>query len=95
MVFFIIKPIPRVLLKLSEVLRRIRADSLMTLLPGISWHNKNLGVLKANLSVTRFMTKSIFHLFGYRNTQLDESHLLLYNRERVSKNEMYQNEKWY
>ena len=93
--FFIIKPIPRVLLKLSEVLRRIRADSLMTLLPGISWHNKNLGVLKANLSVTRFMTKSIFHLFGYRNTQLDESHLLLYNRERVSKNEMYQNEKWY
>ena len=28
--FFIIKPIPRVLLKLSEVLRRIRADSLMT-----------------------------------------------------------------
>ncbi len=93
--FFIIKPIPRFLLKLSEVLRKNKADSLLTLLPGISWHNKSLGVLKANLLVTRFMAKSIFHLFGYRNKQLDKTHLLLYNRERVSKNEMYQNEQWY
>lgn len=93
--FFIIRPIPSFFLKLSEILRKYRADSLLTLLPGISWENKSLGVLKANLSVTRFMAKSIFHLFGYRNKQLDETHLLLYNRERVSKNEMYQNEKWY
>ncbi len=93
--FFIIKPIPRVLLQLSEVLRRIKADNLLTVLPGISWHNKSLGVLKANLLVTRFMAKSIFHLFGYRNKKLDKTHLLLFNRERVSKNEMYQNEKWY
>ena len=93
--FFIIKPIPRFFLKLSELLRKVKADSLLTLLPGISWHNKSLGVLKANLSVTRFMAKSIFHLFGYRNKQLDKTHLLLYNRERVSKNKMYQNEQWY
>lgn len=93
--FFIIKPIPRFLLKLSEELRIIKADSILTLLPGISWHNKNLGVLKANLSVTRFMAKSIFHLFGYRNKKLDKTHLLLYNRERVSKNEMYNKEQWY
>jgi succinylglutamate desuccinylase len=93
--FFIIKSIPRVLLRFSEVLREIKADRLLTLLPGISWHNKTLGVLKANLLVTRFMAKSIFHLFGYRNKKLDKTHLLLYNRERVSKNEMYKNEQWY
>ena len=93
--FFIIRPIPRFFLKLSEILRKNKADSLLTLLPGISWENKRLGVLKANLSVTRFMAKSIFHLFGYRNKQLDKTHLILYNRERVSKNEMYQNERWY
>jgi len=93
--FFIIRPIPRFFLKLSEILRKNKADSLLTLLPGISWENKSLGVLKANLSVTRFMAKSIFHLFGYRNKQLDKTHLILYNRERVSKNEMYQNERWY
>ncbi|WP_339756650.1 succinylglutamate desuccinylase/aspartoacylase family protein [uncultured Winogradskyella sp.] len=93
--FFIIRPIPKFFLKLSEILRQIKADSLLTLLPGISWHNKRLGVLKANLSVTKFMAKSIFHLFGYRNKQIDKTHLLLYNRERVSKNKMYKNEKWY
>ncbi len=93
--FFIIRAIPRFLLKLSEALRNTKADSLLTLFPGISWHNKQLGVLKANLSVTRFMVKSVFHLFGYRNKQLDKTHLLLYNRERVSKNEMYKNEDWY
>lgn len=93
--FFIIRPIPRFFLKLSVILRTYNADSLLTLLPGISWENKRLGVLKANLSVTRFMVKSVFHLFGYRNKQLDKTHLLLYNRERVSKNEMYQNEHWY
>ena len=93
--FFIIKPIPRFFLKLSEVLRKIHADNLLTLLPGISWHDKRSGILKANLSVTRFMVKSVFHLFGYRNRQLDETHLLLYNRERVSKNDMYKNEHWY
>jgi succinylglutamate desuccinylase len=93
--FFIIRPIPRFFLRLSEGLRTIKADSLLTLLPGISWQNKRLGVLKANLAVTRFMAKSVFHLFGYRNKQLDKTHLLLYNRERVSRNKMYQNEKWY
>lgn len=93
--FFIIRPIPKFFLKLSEFLRTIKADALLTFLPGISWHDKDLGVLKANLSVTRFMAKSIFHLFGYRNKQLDKSRLLLYNRERVSKSEMYQNELWY
>ncbi|WP_299121332.1 succinylglutamate desuccinylase/aspartoacylase family protein [uncultured Winogradskyella sp.] len=93
--FFIIRSIPRFYLKLSELLRKIHADNLLTVLPGISWHNKNSGVLKANLKVTRFMAKSIFHLFGYRNKQVDKTHLLLYNRERVSKNEMYKNEQWY
>lgn len=93
--FFIIRQIPRIFLKLSAFMRHIKADSLLTALPGITWHNKQQGALKANLSVTRFMAKSIFHLFGYRNKQIDETHSLLYNRERVSKKEMYKNEKWY
>jgi len=93
--YFIIRQIPYFFLKLSETLRKIKADNLLTILPGIIWQDKQNGVLKANLSVTRFMAKSIFHLFGYRNKQIDKSHLLLYNRERVSKKEMYKNELWY
>jgi succinylglutamate desuccinylase len=93
--FFIIKTIPRFFLELSTLLRNIKADNVLTLLPGISWHDKNLGVLKANLSVTRFMVKSIFHLFGYRNRELNTTELLLYNRERVSKKTLYKDEQWY
>ncbi|NRD22209.1 succinylglutamate desuccinylase/aspartoacylase family protein [Winogradskyella litoriviva] len=93
--FFIIQEIPTFFLKLSAILRKIRADNLLTVLPGISWHNKRSGILRANLKVTRFMAKSIFHLFGYRNKHIDKTYLLLYNRERVAKNKMYKNEKWY
>jgi succinylglutamate desuccinylase len=93
--YFIIKHIPRFFLKLSELLRKAKADHLLTFLPGITWHNKAEGILKANLTVARFLTKSIFHLFGYRNKQIDQTHLLLYNRERVAKKTMYKNEKWY
>ncbi|WP_299519808.1 succinylglutamate desuccinylase/aspartoacylase family protein [Winogradskyella sp.] len=93
--FFIIRHIPKFFLKLSGFLRSIKADQLLTYLPGITWYNKTEGVLKANLTVARFLTKSIFHLFGYRNKQLDQTHLLLYNRERVARKAMYKNEKWY
>ncbi len=93
--FFIIRHIPKFFLKLSQFLRSIKADQLLTYLPGITWHNKAEGVLKANLRVARFLTKSIFHLFGYRNKQIDQTHLLLYNRERVARKSMYKNEKWY
>jgi succinylglutamate desuccinylase len=93
--FFIIRSIPPIFLKLSQLLRKIKADVLLTWLPGIAWHDKQQGVLRANLKVTRFMAKSIFHLFGYRNKQLDKTHMLLYNRERVSKKDMYCKEPWY
>ncbi|WP_299363652.1 succinylglutamate desuccinylase/aspartoacylase family protein [Winogradskyella sp.] len=93
--FFIIRRIPKFFLKLSELLRKVKADHLLTLLPGITWYNKSDGVLKANLTIARFLTKSIFHLFGYRNKQIDQTHLLLYNRERVARKTMYKNEKWY
>jgi succinylglutamate desuccinylase len=93
--FFIIKPVHPFFLELSRWLRRIKAEHLLTFLPGISWHNKPLGILKVNLSTARFLAKSIFHLLGYRNKKLNKTHLLLYNRERVSKKEMYKKEQWY
>ncbi|TCK67860.1 succinylglutamate desuccinylase [Winogradskyella wandonensis] len=93
--FFIIKEIPKFFLNLSSVLRQLKADNFLTFLPGISWHDKSKGILRANLKITRFLAKSIFHLFGYRNKQEDETHLLLYNRERVSKRNMYRYLPWY
>lgn len=93
--FFIIKKIPSFYLKLSAMLRNLKADQLLTFLPGISWYNKKEGVLRANLKVTRFLAKSVFHLFGYRNKREGTTHLVLYNRERVAKNDLYRNFDWF
>jgi succinylglutamate desuccinylase len=92
--FFIIQTIPKFFLNLSAVLRKVRADRLLTLLPGISWQDKKKGVLRANLKVTRFMAKSVFHLLGYRSKQQDKTHLILYNRERVAQRDMYTYSTW-
>ena len=93
--FFIIKPIPKFFLKLSNALRRIKTDSFLALLPGISWVSKPNGILQVNLKVAKFFAKSFFHLLGYRNKQITETHLRLNNRERVAKTQIYKNEDWY
>ncbi len=93
--FFLIKKINPFFLRLSVVLRRIKADNLLVFLPGISWQNKNKSTILVNLKIARYLAKSIFHLLGYRNKQIDETHLRLYNRERVSKLDLYKNLKWY
>ena len=93
--FFIIKPIKPFLLRLSMALRRIKTDSLLVLLPGISWVNKTEGVLQVNLTVAKFFAKAFFHLLGYRNRQITSKHLRLNNRERVAKTAIYKKEPWY
>jgi succinylglutamate desuccinylase len=93
--FFIIKRIKPIFLKLSIILRRFKIDSLLVLLPGISWLNKEEGILKVNLNVAKFFTKSFFHLLGYRNKHITKTHLRLNNRERVAKTKLYKNEPWY
>lgn len=93
--FFIIKRIHPFFLKLSEIIRKIKLDTLLVALPGISWKNKREGVLKVDLRVTKYMAKPIFHLLGYRNKQINDTDMYLFNRERTSKKQMYKNLEWY
>lgn len=93
--FFVIRKIKPIFLKLSAFLRKIKFDSLMVVLPGVSWQDKSIGALQVNLKVAKFMVKPLFHLLGYRNKDIDETHIRLYNRERVSKSNMYKKEMWY
>jgi succinylglutamate desuccinylase len=93
--FFIIKPIKPFFLKLSSVLRRIKTDTFLALLPGISWADKSRGILQVNLGVAKFFAKSLFHLLGYRNRQITDDYIILNNRERVAKTEIYKKEPWY
>ena len=93
--FFIIKPIKPIFLKLSKVLRFIKTDNFLALLPGISWVNKTEGILQVNLNTAKFCAKSFVHVLGYRNKHITTTHLRLNNRERVAKTHMYKNEPWY
>jgi len=93
--FFIIRKIHPFFLKLSVFLRNKKVDRILTLMPGISWQNKEKGILKVNLKIAKYYAKSIFHLLGYRSKEADQTHLFVTNRERVSKTKSYSNEPWF
>lgn len=93
--FFIIKSILPFFLRLSRILRRFKADTLLVFLPGISWQDKKMGVLKANLRVAQFLAKPMFHIFGFRSRTVTENEVLLYNRERVAKQKLYKGTWWF
>lgn len=93
--FFIIKTIKPFYLKLSAVIRRVRLDELLVFLPGISWINNTKGALMVNLKTAKFLAKPFFHLLGYRNKQIDATHLRLFSREKEAKTGTYKTEGWY
>jgi hypothetical protein len=93
--FFIIHRIPYWVLKLSAFLRKYKTDNLLTLLPGVTWENKEKKILKVNLKTARFLAKPLFHLLGYRVRVTEGHYLKLSNRERASKKKMYKKTKWW
>lgn len=93
--YYIIKPISSTILKWSVALRKYKFDNFLVCLPGVSWFDKQNGVLLVNTKTTKFLAKQLFHLLGYRSRQISENHIKLTNRERVSKNKMYKDLPWY
>lgn len=93
--FYFIREIPRFFLWMSKWARKLKVDSILTLLPGIDWASENKVALTVNQKVARFMAKPIFHLLGYRARYIDQDHLIVKNRERNSKEKDYVDEPWY
>jgi succinylglutamate desuccinylase len=93
--FFIVRQIPKSILKVSAFLRRVKFDKFLTLLPGVYWENETKQRLMVNIKVARFFNKPFFHLLGYRNRTVDKDHLLMSNRENTAKNEMYEKTPWF
>ena len=93
--FFLIRKIPKWVLKLSATVRKLKLDNLLTLLPGVSWASSSKERLMVNLKVARYLSKPLFHLLGYRSRVVDETHILMNNRERPARTEMYANTPWY
>lgn len=93
--FFMIRRIPKWVLSLSGVLRKVKADHLLAGLPGVSWKDKSKSQLIVDLRVARYYSKAFFHLLGYRNRTLDSEHILIKNREKVARNDLYKDSPWF
>lgn len=93
--FYFIRPIPKVLLGVSKVLRKVKVDHLLVVLPGVQWKSEKKDTLLVDLRVARFLAKPIFHLLGYRARQFSQTHLIVKSRETASRNQEYKHAKWF
>ena len=93
--YFLVKKTPRFFLWLSGVLRRFKVDRIFPLLPGVKWSSKEKDTMLVDLRIARFITKPLFHLFGYRSKQVDANFLRIKNREYRSKMSEYKEEAWF
>lgn len=64
--FFIVRPVASFWLRLSALLRRVRADRLAPLLPGVRRHPYMAHALVVDRRIARWRTVEIFHLLGFR-----------------------------
>jgi predicted deacylase len=92
--YFLIRRTPTFFFWLSAILRKLKLDHLLPLLPGVQWVKEGRDILIVDKRVARFLAKSFFHLMGYRTRQLDGDHLIVKNRESVALKEDYRGAPW-
>ncbi|HXV76548.1 MAG TPA: hypothetical protein VD788_09530, partial [Candidatus Polarisedimenticolaceae bacterium] len=78
--FFIAREVRPVWLVLSALLRRLRLDRLMRLLPGVR-RSSGADVLVADTRIARFYPLEIFHLMGFRKVRRDGDYLVVARRK--------------
>lgn len=93
--YFLIRHVSSWVLVLSELLRRLKLDRIVPVLPGIRSDEAKSGKLIVNLRWTPFLSRKLFHLLGYRHRYIDGNHVVLTNRERVARNRDYKPCEWY
>jgi hypothetical protein len=67
-------------LRVSSVLRRLRFERFLTLLPGVHRHPERPEALRANRRAARWYARDILHLFGYRRKRPEGTWLLFSRR---------------
>ena len=70
--FFIVRDVRPFWLRVSAVIRRLRLDVLLPLLPGVRRHPTDPDALLADPRVARFFLVEIFHLFGFRRGAMED-----------------------
>ena len=78
--FFIAREVRPFWLRVSGVLRRLRAASLLRLLPGVRRHPTEFGALVVETRLARLYPLEIFHLLGFRRLRRTGTQLLVARR---------------
>ena len=79
--FFLARPVSRLWLELSRLLRHARLDRLVPWLPGVAPDPGRADHWRADPRVARFLATEVFHLFGYRRVR-SAGERLLFSRRR-------------
>ena len=79
--FFVVRSFHPIWLKVSAVLRHLRADRIIHWLPGVRRHPSRPGALVANKRVARWYALEVLHLLGYRKKTEEEDRLVMHRRE--------------
>jgi hypothetical protein len=80
--FFILHKISKFWLKASIVARKLKINQFLRLIPGVRQEQGNNFTLIVNPKIAIFMTKKIFHLFGYRQQIYKDDKLHYIKRDR-------------
>jgi hypothetical protein len=77
--FFVTREVRRVWLRISTFLRRLGADRIAPLLPGVRTHPYMAGAVIVDRRMARWYTVEIFHLLGFRR-EVEQGHSLILSR---------------
>lgn len=80
--FFILNKISLFWLKASLIARKIKINHFLRLIPGVKIDPVHRHGLIVNPKIAQFMTKDIFHLFGYRKQVFKNGKLYFTKRDR-------------
>lgn len=79
--FFLAREVSMFWLGLSATLRKIKFESVLTLLPGVNRDPMEKHTLIVNKRIARFLAVEIFHLLGFRSKQRFENEIRFTRRE--------------
>lgn len=80
--FFILNKISKFWMQCSIIARKLKINNFLRLIPGVHKDKENNYTLIVNPKVAKYLTKEIFHLFGYRKQIFTDEKYYFIKRDR-------------
>jgi succinylglutamate desuccinylase len=80
--FFIVRPISKIVLRVSKYMRHYELERLLVLMPGVSMVDGKKHIIKVNRKIARFKARELFHFLGYRQKIYEGDTITFIRREK-------------